>query len=81
MVHVTQTKHWDFEIPDSCIRCPMKRSFQDGNATISSCALKHDPDWVKNTISYSSQLSYECSDVVYFRDKNCPLVDGKSYTI
>lgn len=79
MVHITKTQKWDFEIPDSCNNCPMKKTVQDGNCSILFCMLKNDADWTKNTINYYKYIYPNQRQ--FFRDKNCPLHDEQSYTI
>ena len=79
MVHVTKIQHWDFELPNRCVDCPMRTSEPYGNATIESCLLKNNKNWVDNTIVHSRNIYPNTRQ--YFRDKNCPAKDGQSYTI
>ena len=79
MIHVTKIQRWDFEIPNRCIDCPMRKSTQYGNAEIEYCLLKNNENWVENTITHSRRV-YP-NNIQYFRDRNCPAKDGQSYTI
>jgi len=68
---ITVRKTIRFEMPTCCRQCPIELEDQYGNATITSCALLNDPDWVKNTIDYRKPV----------RDPKCPLIKGKTYDI
>ena len=80
MIHVTKTREWNFEIPDRCVDCPMRKSDQLGNSTIELCLLKKNKRWEDNTINHMKSV-YPNSTIQFFRDKNCPLKDGSSYVI
>ena len=78
MIRITKTQEWDFEMPKSCSKCPMSDSYDSGEGFWIECcnlkkALDKSGDWTKHTIDYRTMREQ--------RDKNCPLVDGKTYNI
>jgi len=71
MVHVTKTQQWDFEIPDTCVKCPMHYSGRGEGFSIEYCMLKKDRDFPYNTVKLREDS----------RDDNCPAENGQSYAI